>query len=136
MAEEFGINKIVIWRTWEVIQTIGTDDSKVGDALGERLQWMTDILSCRQKKRDRYQLASTITQQLCIATGREVSRLTVARHLSEGGLFTRRPECFLLLKVGHQWDRLEWCNEHKNWISHQWSESRFGAKSDSQRHLI
>ncbi|GFT72575.1 transposable element Tcb2 transposase [Trichonephila clavipes] len=61
---------------------------------------------------------------------------------SKSGLFTHCPEWCILLKVGNRQHRLEWCKEHKNWTSHQWSrvlftdESRFSATSDSQRHLI
>ncbi|GFX24392.1 transposable element Tcb2 transposase [Trichonephila clavipes] len=45
-----------------------------------------------QAKRGRLQSASVIAQQLSTATGRQVSRFTVARRLRKGGLFVRRPE--------------------------------------------
>ncbi|GFX16603.1 transposable element Tcb1 transposase [Trichonephila clavipes] len=76
------------------------------------------------------------------ATGRQVSRFTVYRRLHKGGLFARRPERCLPLKVGHRHHRLQWGNEHKNWSTDQWSrvlftdESRFSTRSDSQRVLI
>ncbi|GFT92789.1 transposable element Tcb2 transposase [Trichonephila clavipes] len=44
----------------------------------------------------------------------KVSRLTVARRLHKGGLFARRPERCLQLKVAH---RLQRCREHKNWTT-------------------
>ncbi|GFV07600.1 transposable element Tcb2 transposase [Trichonephila clavipes] len=76
------------------------------------------------------------------ATGRQVSRFTVTRRLHKGGLFARRPERCLPLKVDHRRHRLQWCREHKNWTTDQWSrvlftdESRFSTRSDSQRVLI
>ncbi|GFU23955.1 transposable element Tc3 transposase [Trichonephila clavipes] len=56
-------------------------------------------------------------------------------------LQARRPERCLPLKVDHRRHRLQWCREHKNWTSDQWSrvlftdESRFSTRSDSQRVL-
>ncbi|GFU98219.1 transposable element Tcb2 transposase [Trichonephila clavipes] len=67
-----------------------------------------------QAKRGRRQSVSVIAQPLSIATGRQVSRFTVARRLHKGGLFTRRPERCLPLKDDHQRHRLQWCREHKN----------------------
>ncbi|GFW00335.1 transposable element Tcb1 transposase [Trichonephila clavipes] len=65
-------------------------------------------------KRGRRQSASVIVQQLSTATGRQVSRFTVARRLHKGGLFARRPERCLPLKVDHRRHRLQWCRVHKN----------------------
>ncbi|KFM73017.1 Transposable element Tcb2 transposase, partial [Stegodyphus mimosarum] len=71
-----------------------------------------------------------------------MSRLTVARRLHKGGLFARRPEGCLPLKVGHRRHRLKWCREHKNWTTDQWSrvlftdESRFSTRSECQHVLI
>ncbi|GFY36522.1 transposable element Tcb2 transposase [Trichonephila clavipes] len=116
VASEFGMNKSVVSRAWKAFQTIGAA-----------------VKSVRQ------QSASAIAQQLCTAKGRQVSRFTVARRLHKWGLFTRRPERCLPLKVGH---RLQWCTEHKNWKTDQWirvlftNESRFSTRSDSQRVLI
>ncbi|GFX47129.1 transposable element Tcb2 transposase [Trichonephila clavipes] len=119
VAAEFGINKSVVSRAWKAFQTIGS--------------------AVRKAKRGQQQSASTIAQQLCTATGRRVSRFTVARCLHKGGLFAHRPECCLSLKVGH---RLQWCKELKNWTTDQWirvlftDESRFSTRSDCQRVLI
>ncbi|GFU06219.1 transposable element Tcb2 transposase [Trichonephila clavipes] len=92
--------------------------------------------------RGRRQSASVIAQQLSTATGRQVSRFTVARRLHKGGPFALRPERCLPLKVDHRRHRLQWCRELKNWTTDQWSrvlftdESRFSTRSDSQRVLI
>ncbi|GFT85544.1 transposable element Tcb2 transposase [Trichonephila clavipes] len=66
----------------------------------------------------------------------------MARRLHKGGLFTRRPERCLPLEVDYRRHRLQWCREHKNWTTDQWSrvlftdESRFITRGDSQRVLI
>ncbi|GFY14126.1 transposable element Tcb1 transposase [Trichonephila clavipes] len=122
VAAEFGINKSVVSRAWKAFQTTGT--------------------AVRKAKRGRRQSASVIAQQLSTATGRQVSRFTVARRLHKGGLFARRPERCLPLKVDHRRHRLQWCREHKNWTTDKWSrvlftdKSRFSTRSDSQRVLI
>ncbi|GFU21174.1 transposable element Tcb2 transposase [Trichonephila clavipes] len=97
VTAEFGINKSVVSRAWKAFQTTGT--------------------AVRKPKRGRRQSASVIAQQLSTATGRQVSRFTVARRLHKGGLFARHPECCLLLKVDHRHHRLQWCREHKNWTT-------------------
>ena len=142
VAEEFGINKSVVSRAWKAFQTTGTAVQKVGGGRPRKTTAVDDRYIVLQAKRARNQSASAIAQQLCTATGRQVSRFTVARRLHKGGLFARRPERCIPLKVGHRRRRLEWCKEHRNWTSHQWSrvlftdESRFSATSDSHRQLI
>ncbi|GFX46632.1 transposable element Tcb2 transposase [Trichonephila clavipes] len=86
---------------------------------------------------------SVIAQQLSTAKGRQVSQFTVARRLHKGGLFARRHEHCLPLKVDHRRHRLQWCREHKNWttvngvVSSLFTdENRFSTRSDSQRVLI
>ncbi|GFT79040.1 transposable element Tcb2 transposase [Trichonephila clavipes] len=63
---------------------------------------------------------------------RQESRFTVARCLHKGGLFTHRPGRRLPMKVGHQRHRLQWCREHKNWTTDQWSRVLF---TDESRNL-
>ncbi|GFS98215.1 transposable element Tcb2 transposase [Trichonephila clavipes] len=122
VAAEFGIDKSVVSRAWKAFQTTCT--------------------AVRKAKRGRRQSASVIAQQLSTATERRVSRFTVARRLHKGGLFPRRPERCLPLKVDHRRHCLQWCREYKNWTTDQWSrvlftdESRFSTRSDSQRVLI
>ncbi|GFV10208.1 transposable element Tcb2 transposase [Trichonephila clavipes] len=102
---------------------------------------MTDISSCRRKEADGSQQASLLSNPLQ-QRGDNVSRFTVARRLHKGDLFARRPERCFPLKVDHRRHRLQWCKEHKNWTTDQWSrvlftdESRFSTRSDSQRVLI
>ncbi|GFV75764.1 HTH_Tnp_Tc3_2 domain-containing protein [Trichonephila clavipes] len=97
VAAEFGINKSVVSHAWKAFQTPGTAVTKA--------------------KRGRRQSASVIAQQLSTATGRQASRFTVARRLHKGGLFFRRPEGCLPLKVDHRRHRLQWYREHKNWTT-------------------
>ncbi|GFX19049.1 transposable element Tcb1 transposase [Trichonephila clavipes] len=92
---------------------------------------MTDISSCRRKEADGSQQASLFSNST--ATGRQVSRFTVARRLHKGGLFARRPERCLPLKVDH---RLQGCREHKNWTTVNGVVSSLRMRIGSQRVLI
>ncbi|GFX46337.1 transposable element Tcb2 transposase [Trichonephila clavipes] len=142
VAAKFGINKSVVSRALKAFQTTGTAVRKIGGGRSRTTTAGEDHCIILQAKRGRQQSASAIAQSLCTATRRQVSRFTVARRLQNGGLFTHRPERCLPLKVAHQRLRLQWCREHKNWTTDQWSrflftdESRFSTRSDSQRVLI
>ncbi|GFT74314.1 transposable element Tcb2 transposase [Trichonephila clavipes] len=112
VAAEFGINKSVVSRFWKAFQT--TAVRKVGGGRPRTTTAGDDRYIILQAKRGQRQSASVIAQQLPTATGRQVSRFTVARRLHKGGLFARRPERCLPLKVDHLRHRLQWCREHKN----------------------
>ncbi|GFU65557.1 transposable element Tcb2 transposase [Trichonephila clavipes] len=117
VAAEFGINKSVVSRAWKAFQTTGTAVRKVGGGRPRTTTAGDDRYIILQAKRGRRQSESVIAQQLSTATGRQVSRFTVARRPHKGGLFARRPEHRLPLKVDYQRHRLQWCREHKNWTT-------------------
>ncbi|GFU90047.1 transposable element Tcb2 transposase [Trichonephila clavipes] len=117
VAADFRINKSVVSRAWKAFQTTGTAARKVG---GYRLRTTTagnDRYIILQEKRDRHELTSAIAQQLCTATGRQVSLFTVARRFHKRDLFTLHPDRCLPLKVDHRRHHLQWCREHKNWTT-------------------
>ncbi|GFV77614.1 transposable element Tc3 transposase [Trichonephila clavipes] len=76
------------------------------------------------------------------ASGRPISRFTVARRLHGGGLFARRPVRCVPLTPAHRRRRSLWCREHRNGRDNEWGrvlftdESRFSLSSDSHRILI
>ncbi|GFV99156.1 transposable element Tcb2 transposase [Trichonephila clavipes] len=73
------------------------------------------------------------------ATGRPISRFTVARRLHGSGLFAQRPVRCVPLTPAHRRRRSLWCREHWNWRDNEWGrvlftdESRFSLSSDSHR---
>ncbi|GFX65787.1 transposable element Tcb2 transposase [Trichonephila clavipes] len=95
-----------------------------------------------QARRNRRQTAGEIARHATQATGRPLSRFTVARRLHGGGLFTRRPVRCVPLTPAHRRRRSLWCREHRNWRDNEWGrvlftdESRFSLSSDSHRILI
>ncbi|GFV86385.1 transposable element Tcb2 transposase [Trichonephila clavipes] len=105
-----------------------------------RLQ-KTDI-SSYQQKRNRRTTAQQVANQFLAASGKQISRKTVARRLSGGGLYARRPVVCVPLTRQHRTARLQWCREHHNWTEQDWAcvlfsdESRFSLSSDCRRQLI
>ncbi|GFX49790.1 transposable element Tc1 transposase [Trichonephila clavipes] len=95
-----------------------------------------------QAKRNRRQTAGEIARHTIQATGRPISRFTVARRLHGGGLFARRPVRCVSLTPAHRRRRSLWCRERRNWRDIEWGrvlftdESRFSLSSDSHRILI
>ncbi|GFT17521.1 transposable element Tcb2 transposase [Trichonephila clavipes] len=95
-----------------------------------------------QARRNRRQTAGEIARHKTQATGRPISRFTVARRLYGGGLFARCPVRCVPLTPAHRRRRSLWCREHRNWRDNEWGrvlftdESRFSLSSDSHRIFI
>ncbi|GFX74497.1 transposable element Tcb1 transposase [Trichonephila clavipes] len=95
-----------------------------------------------QARRIRRQTAGEIIRHTTQATGRTISRFTVARRLHGGGLFARRPVRCVPLTPAHRRRRSLWCREHRNWRDNEWGrvhftdKSKFSLSSDSHRILI
>ncbi|GFX63180.1 transposable element Tcb2 transposase [Trichonephila clavipes] len=103
-----------------------------------RLQKTYIVLSA---KRNRRTTAQQVANQFLAASGKQISRKTVARRL-RGGLYARRPVVCVPFTRQHRTARLQWCREHHNWTEQDWAcvlfsdESRFSLSSDCRRQLI
>ncbi|GFU52628.1 transposable element Tcb2 transposase [Trichonephila clavipes] len=104
-----------------------------------RLQKTYIVLSA---KRNRRTTAQQVINQFLAASGKQISRKTVARRLRGGGLYARRTVVYVPLTRQHRTARLQWCREHHNWTEQDWAcvlfsdESRFSLSSDCRRQLI
>ncbi|GFU39021.1 hypothetical protein TNCV_1690421 [Trichonephila clavipes] len=58
--------------------------------------------------------AQQVANQFLAASGKQISRKTVARRLRGGGLYARRPVVCVPLTRQHRTARLQWCREHHN----------------------
>ncbi|GFW98945.1 transposable element Tcb1 transposase [Trichonephila clavipes] len=93
-------------------------------------------------KRNRRTTDQQVANQFLAASGKQISRKTVARRLRGGGLYARRPVVCVPLTRQHRTARLQWCREHHNWTEQDWAcvlfsdESRFSLSSDCRRQLI
>ncbi|GFS54195.1 transposable element Tcb1 transposase [Trichonephila clavipes] len=93
-------------------------------------------------KRNRRTTAQQVANQFLAASGKQISRKTVARRLRGGGLYARRPVVCFPLTRQHCTASLQWYREHHNWTEQDWTcvlfsdESRFTLSSDCRRQLI
>ncbi|GFX91853.1 transposable element Tc1 transposase [Trichonephila clavipes] len=72
-------------------------------------------------KRNRRTTAQQVENQFLAASGKQISRKTVARRLREGGLYARRPVVCVPLTRQRHTARLQWCREHHNWTEQDWA---------------
>ncbi|GFV95368.1 transposable element Tcb1 transposase [Trichonephila clavipes] len=72
-------------------------------------------------KRNRRTTAQQVANQFLAASGKQISRKTVARRLRGGGLYARRPVVCFPLTRQHRTARLQWCREHHNWTEQDWA---------------
>ncbi|GFY15847.1 transposable element Tcb2 transposase [Trichonephila clavipes] len=142
VAAEFGIAHSIVSRLWRQFQTTGTAIRGFSSGRPRGTTPADDRYIVLQTRRNRRQIAGEIARHTTQATGRPISRFTVARRLHGGGLFARRPVRCVPLTPAHRRRRSLWCREHRNWRDNEWGrvlftdESRFSLSSDSHRILI
>ncbi|GFT91234.1 transposable element Tcb2 transposase [Trichonephila clavipes] len=120
VAAEFGIAHSIVSRLWRQFQTTGTAIREFSSGRPRGTTPADDRYIVLQARRNRWQTAGEIARHTTQATGRPISRFTVARRLHGGGLFARRPVRCVPLTPAHR-------RRH---------ESRFSLSSDSHRILI
>ncbi|GFS84754.1 transposable element Tc1 transposase [Trichonephila clavipes] len=142
VAAEFGIAHSIVSRLWRQFQTTGTAIRGFSSGRPRGTTPADDRYIVLQARRNRRQTAGEIARTTTQATGRPISRFTVARRLHGGGLFARRPVRCVPLTPAHLRRRSLWCREHRKWRDNEservlfTDESRFSLSSDSHRILI
>ncbi|GFX22229.1 transposable element Tcb2 transposase [Trichonephila clavipes] len=142
VAAKLGIAHSIVSRLWRQFQTTGTAIRGFSSGRPRGTTPADDRYIVLQARRNRRQAAGEIARHTTQATGRPISRFTVARRLHGGGLFARRPVRCVPLTPAHRRRRSLWCREHRNWRDNEWGrvlftdESRFSLSSDSPRILI
>ncbi|GFV67211.1 transposable element Tc3 transposase [Trichonephila clavipes] len=144
VAAEFGIAHSIVSRLWRRIQTTGTAIRGFSSGRPRGTTPADDRYIVLQTRRNRRQTAAQIVRHATQATGRPISRFTVARRLHGGGLFARRPvrRPVRPLTPAHRRRRSLWRREPRNLRDSEWGrvlfkdESRFSLSSDSHRILI
>ncbi|GFX90032.1 transposable element Tcb1 transposase [Trichonephila clavipes] len=120
VAAEFGIAHSIVSRLWRQFQTTGTAIRGYSSGRPRGTTPADDRYIVLQVKRNRRQTAGEIARHTTQATGRPISRFTVARRLHGGGLFARRPVWCVPLTSAHWRRRSLWCREHRNWRDNEW----------------
>ncbi|GFW60238.1 transposable element Tcb2 transposase [Trichonephila clavipes] len=130
VAREFDIAHSVVSRLWKSFKTTGMCSRRHG---GGRVRSTTPaedryIVLYQQKGTGAPQVAN----QFLAASGKQISRKTVARRLRGGGLYARRPVVCVPLTRQHRTARLQWCREHHNWTEQDWACVLFSDEKNIQ----
>ncbi|GFV95456.1 histone-lysine N-methyltransferase SETMAR [Trichonephila clavipes] len=139
---EFDIAHSVVSRLWKSFKTTGMCSRRHGGGRVRSTTPAEDRYIVLSAERNRRTTAQQVANQFLAASGKQISRKTVARRLREGRLYARRPVVCVPLTRQHRTARLQWCREHHNWTEQDWAcvlfsdESRFSLSSDCRRQLI
>ncbi|GFW15342.1 transposable element Tc1 transposase [Trichonephila clavipes] len=142
VAKEFDIAHSVVSRLWKSFKTTGMCSRRHGGGRVISTTPAEDRYIVLSAKRNRRITDQQVANQFLAASGKQISRKTVARRLRGGGLYARRPVVCVPLTRQHRTARLQWCREHHNWTEQDWAcvlfsdESRFSLSSDCRRQLI
>ncbi|GFX75806.1 transposable element Tcb1 transposase [Trichonephila clavipes] len=142
VAREFDIDHSVVSRLKKSFRTTGMCSRRPGGGRVRSTTPAEDRYIVLSAKRNRRTTAQQVENQFLAASGKQISRKTVARRLRGGGLYARRPVVCDPLTRQHRTARLQWCREHHNWIEQDWAcvlisdESRFSLSLDCRRQLI
>ncbi|GFV94386.1 transposable element Tcb2 transposase [Trichonephila clavipes] len=142
VAREFDIAHSVVSRLWKSFKTTGICSRRHGGGRVRSTTPAEDRYIVLSAKRNRRTTAQQVANQFLAASGKQISRKTVARRLRGEGLYARRPVVCVPLTRQHRTARLQWCHEHHNWTEQDLAcvlfsdESRFSLSSDCSRQLI
>ncbi|GFY21182.1 transposable element Tcb2 transposase [Trichonephila clavipes] len=142
VAREFDIAHSVVSRLWKSFKTTGMCSRRHGGGRVRSTTPAEDRYIVLSAKTNRCTTAQMLANQFLAASGKRISRKTVDRRLSGGGLYAPRPVVCVPLTRQHRTVRLQWCREHHNWTEQDWAcvlfsdESRFSLSSDCRRQLI
>lgn len=138
VADALHTNKSVINRLWLRYQATGSvDERQTGRT--RATNEIQDRFIRLQALRNRALTARQLSIQLHDTHQVLVSDQTIRNRLHESGLNARRPVRVPVLSRGNRASRLQWAQEHENWLRHDWApilftdESRFGLAPDSRR---
>ncbi|GFT94981.1 transposable element Tcb2 transposase [Trichonephila clavipes] len=132
VAGEFDIPHSVVSRLWKSFKTTGMCSRRHGGGRVRSTTPAEDKYIVLSAKRNRRTTAQQVANQFLAASGKQISRKTVARRLRGGGLYTRRPVVCVPLTRQHRTARLQWCREHHNWTEQDWACVLFSDEKSIQ----
>ncbi|GFV34193.1 transposable element Tcb2 transposase [Trichonephila clavipes] len=141
VAREFDIAHSFVSRLWKSFKTTGMCGRRHEGGRVRSTTPAEDRYIVLSAKRNWRTTAQQVANQFLAASGKQISRTTVARRLRGGGLYTRIPVVCVPLTIQHRTARLKWCREHHNWTEQDWacvlfSDERKGPISDMQYHGV
>ncbi|GFU34134.1 transposable element Tcb2 transposase [Trichonephila clavipes] len=139
VAREFDIAHSVISRLWKSFKTTGMCSRRHRGGRVKSTMPAEDRYIVLSAKRNKRTTAQQVANQFFSASGKQMSRKTVARCLRGGGLYARRPVVCVPLTRQHRTARLQWCRYH-NWTEQACvlfsDDSGFSLSTDCRRKLI
>ncbi|GFW15826.1 hypothetical protein TNCV_1545601 [Trichonephila clavipes] len=105
-AKEFDIAHSVVSRLWKSFKTTGMCSRRHGGGRVRSTTPAEDRYIVLSAKRNRRTTAQQVANQFLAASGKQISRKTVARRLRGGGLYARRPVVCVPLTRQHRTARL------------------------------
>ncbi|GFU64737.1 transposable element Tcb2 transposase [Trichonephila clavipes] len=132
VAREFDIAHSVVSRLWKSFKTTGMCSRRHGGGRVRSTTTAEDRYIVLSAKRNRRTTAQQVANQFLAASGKQISRKTVARRLRGGGLYARRPVVCVPLSRQHRTARLQWCREHHNWTQQDWACVLFSDEKNIQ----
>ncbi|GFW78192.1 transposable element Tcb1 transposase [Trichonephila clavipes] len=91
VAREFDIAHSVVSRLWKSFKTTGMCSRRHGGGRVRSTTPAEDRYIVLSAKRSRHTTPQQVANHFLAASGKQISRKTVARRLSGGGLYARRP---------------------------------------------
>ncbi|GFT28037.1 HTH_Tnp_Tc3_2 domain-containing protein [Trichonephila clavipes] len=131
VAREFDIAHSVVSRLWKSFKITGMCSRRHGGGRVRSTMPAEDRYIVLSAERIRRTTAQQVANQFLAASGKQISRKTVARRLRGGELYARKPVVCVPLTRQHRTARLQWCREHHDWTEQDWAcvlfsdESRF-----------
>ncbi|GFS83037.1 transposable element Tcb1 transposase [Trichonephila clavipes] len=121
VARKFDIAYSVVSRLWKSYKTTGMCSRRHGEGRNRSTTPAEDKYIVLSAKGNKCTTAQQVANQFLAASGKQISRNTVARRLRGGGLYARRPVVCVPLARQHRTARLQWFREHHNWTEQHWA---------------
>ncbi|GFW40384.1 transposable element Tc1 transposase [Trichonephila clavipes] len=115
VAREFDIAHSVVSRLWKSFKTTEMCSRRHGGGHVRSTTHAEDRYIVLSAKRNRRTTAQQVENQFLAASGKQISRKTVARRLRGGGLYARRPVVCVPLTRQHRTARLQWYHAQLIW---------------------
>ncbi|GFS56501.1 transposable element Tcb1 transposase [Trichonephila clavipes] len=130
VAREFDIAHSVASRMWKSFKTTGMCSRRHGGGRVRSTTPAEDRYIVLSAKRNRRTAAQQVANQFLAASGKQISRKTVARRLRGGGIYARRSVVCVPLTRQHRTARLQWCRDYRNWTEQDWACVLFSDERD------
>ncbi|GFY30838.1 HTH_Tnp_Tc3_2 domain-containing protein [Trichonephila clavipes] len=129
VARELDIAHSVVSRLWKSFKTTGMCSRRHGEGRVRSTMPAEDRYIVLSAKSNRRTTAQQVANQFLAASGKQITRKTVARRLRGGGLYARRPVVGVPLTRQHRTARWQWCREHHNWTEQDWASVLFSDEN-------